>query len=139
MNRTLPPFDPPSRPRGKTDSFPAYLAQLEQWLDRYQNYTKDYLSQLASVVNTGAQGFSLTNITAAPTIDVGAYTSLVVGTTTIDTIHTSQGFSGQIHLIAVDGFSTGPGGNIASVVAVPADGSVLLDFNPVTQLWYPNI
>lgn len=139
MNRTLSPFEPPSRPRGQQPSFPAYLQQLEQWLDRYQNYVRDYVQQVVSVINTGAQGFAKSDLPAASTLFVSAYTSIVIGTAVVSTIQTSPDFSGQVHLIAQDGFSTDTAGNINAAITVPAGASLLLDYNPVTQKWYGNL
>lgn len=139
VNRTLPPYEPPSRDHGRAESFPAYLKQLEQWLDRFQNYTKDYIQQLTSVVNTGAQGFATQNVAVASTVNIGAYTTIMTGTGTISTIATSPGFSGQIHLIAQSGFSTDTAGNINAAVVVPAGASILFDYNPVTQKFYANL
>jgi hypothetical protein len=138
MNRTLPPFAPPSRPGQPEPDFKQYWAKQEKWLDNYQKYIFEYMQQMVDLANSGAQGFALTNIPAAAVISIGAYTTIITGTATITKIKTSPDFSGQIHLIAQDGFDTAPGINISKAVTVAAGDSVLLDYNPVTRLWYPN-
>lgn len=139
MNRPLPPFQPPTRPTQNQPSFPAYLKQFEEWTDKYSKYMLDYFQQAVSVINTGAQGFSRSNLPADTSIYVTAYTSIVLGTAVITNISTSPNFSGQIHLISNDGFSTSTAGNINASVTVPAGGSVLADFNPVTNKWYISV
>lgn len=137
MNVTLPPFLPPTRPTQVQPSFPEYLRQLEQWLDKYTKYMLDYQTQLVSVVNTGTQGFGLTTLAVSADIFVTAYITQISGTGTISNIFTSPGFSGGIVLIAVDGFSTDTAGNISLATTLIADQAGIFVFDPVAEKWYP--
>lgn len=136
MNKLLPPFQPPSRPTQYQSTFPEYLRQLEQWLDKYTKYMLDYQQQLVNVVNTGTQGFGLTTVPVDTSVFITAYISLLSGTGTISNIFTNSGFSGTIALIAIDGFSTDTAGNISLAVTIAANEVGYFTFDPVTGKWY---
>lgn len=139
MNITLPPFQPPTRPTQVQPTFPEYLRQLEQWLDKYTKYMLDYQAQLVSVVNTGTQGFGLTTLAVDTDIFITAFITLLSGTGTISNIYTTPGFSGSIVLVAVDGFSTDTSGNISLSTAIVAGQAGIFTFDPVTEKWYANV
>lgn len=66
------------------------------------------------------------------------YMHVVAGNSTINTINPATGFSGQVALIAQDGFSLGTSGNIAQPKTVQPNQVVTLQYHPVEQQWYPN-
>jgi hypothetical protein len=140
MNTLLPPFSPPSRHGQEAPRrLPDKVRYLDDFITRYTDYVVNYFQQVIAVLNTGAQGYATSNVASAATINISAYTTIVTGTTAVDTINTTPGFSGQIHIIAQDGFATTTAGNISAVVTLGAGQSALFDYNPVNSKWYPNL
>jgi hypothetical protein len=77
-----------------------------------------------------------TNIVSASTISTSTSAHKVTGSTTVNTINPPYtGFVGEITLVAVNGFSLGTSGNVASAVTLTAGQRVSLFTDGIT--WYP--
>lgn len=136
MNRPTPAYNPPSKPEFRPD-FKTWWADFDRWLDKYVAYLFTNMKLYVQQLNTGGQGFAPASVASASTIEIAYYLTHISGSTTVSTILTPPGFSGQIVLIADAGFSTNTAGNISAAKAVPAGQALILNYDPVATKWYP--
>ena len=126
---------PPSDPIDK--SYPRFRDWILQHTDRITNSLTQWLNTaVATPLSTLLNGYG-PDIASAGTITVTSMVHNVTGTDTITTINQPAGSPslGPLHLIAVDGFVVGGGGNITNTFMVPAGHMAIMVFHPVTQTW----
>lgn len=119
MNRQLSKINLP------LDAKAGFEASL---IDKLRKQDSDIIDQ----INSQVQGVG-TPLSSAPTLSPTNAIHHVTGTAAVSNIALPPNFTGDVTLIADDGFSTVTGGNIAAAVSAPAgrairftsDGSML--------------
>src|SRR5579885_605020 len=132
MQRTLPnPIRLPSPPKT------ANQRDLLSWASKMVQQLERHIYEMRDVMNTGGQGFG-DPLASAAQITPYAYHHDVTGTATITTINAPLGATAPIVLRSVDGFSLGPGGNIAisAATTVTPPNYAQLVYDGREQMWH---
>ncbi len=132
MQRTLPnPIRLPNPPKT------ANPRDLQAWAIKMVQQLEQHIYDMREVMNTGGQGFGDT-LASAAVITPSAYHHDITGTATITTINTPLGATAPIVLRSVDGFSLGPGGNIAigAATKITPPNYAQLVYDGREQMWH---
>ena len=115
MNRQL------AKPNFPNQATPGYEEQL---LSELRKHASDVIEQ----INSQVQGVGKPLVSSRTIVPQQAIHH-VTGSTPISYVTLPEGFTGDVTLIADDGFSTLTGGNIATAVSAPAGKALRLTYD----------
>jgi hypothetical protein len=135
-----PPAVPPSliTPSKNFDDLRTKVSGIVNYLQLLNSSDITYFAHLQENVNQNATTEGL-NIPVATTISVYKFMHVLTGTGAVQTIKPPLGYSGQLMLIARDGFELVSGGNISMIQSpnvLPPNTHILLTWVPSRQIWF---
>lgn len=139
MQSQIPIYQPPPlpQPQGLINSPGEVYRYYQDYFTNFLSSLTDYMQSVATLANTGSQGFG-PDLTSANDVVVSAYQHRVTGTNTIQNLNFPPGLTAShVTLVSQNGFGLTTGGNIAIAKQLRPDQAIMMNYNPVSNMWFP--